>query len=200
MSDQSTQDTRPVCVLVAGSIAAGKSTAIRNSAYADFPIVDPDEFKKIHPAYDPMDPGPVHAWSMVQAGLLRGLYVAGRISHIQDGTGSNLVKYRARILEAQAAGFRVIVLWVQCSLENALLRDKSKRRGREVGAAMIRHKYPKVLATMAAVADEVDEVIVIDTNPKKAPEAEVPDSDEELKRWMDEIGAGGDAADAYGLD
>ncbi len=166
MADQNTQatDARPLCVLIAGSIAAGKSTAIRNSAYSDLSIVDPDEFKKMHPEYDPMNPHPVHAWSQLQAGRLRGLYIAGRISHVQDGTGSNLEKYQRRITEAHAAGFRVVILWVQCTLKNALIRDKSKARGREVGETMIRHKYPKVLETMAAVASEVDDVIVIDSN------------------------------------
>jgi predicted ABC-type ATPase len=155
---------QPTVVLIAGSIAAGKSTAIRNSEYADWPIVDPDEFKKMHPEYDPMNPHPVHAWSQLQAGRLRGEYISGRISHVQDGTGSDLEKYRRRITEAKAAGFRVIILWVQCTLENALIRDKSKTRGREVGETMIRHKYPKILETMAAVADEVDAFTEIDTN------------------------------------
>ena len=156
---------RPTLVMTAGSIASGKSHAIRASKWTHLPVVDPDVFKKSHPLYTDKDPsGPgnsIHIWSQVEAAELHARYLEGGISHILDGTGSNLGNYLAVIARARSFGFRIVILWAQCSLATAIRRDI--KRPRTVGADKVRVKYPKVIRTMAIACPLVDEVCAINT-------------------------------------
>jgi len=164
MADQSTRK-RPTLVMTAGSIASGKSHAIRASQWAHLPIVDPDVFKKDHPDYSTKEPsGPgncIHIWSQREAALVHAAFLEDRTSHILDGTGSNLGKYLAVIKRARARGFRIVILWAQCSLATAIRRDI--RRERTVGEAKVRAKYPQVLRTMSIACSIVDQVCSINT-------------------------------------
>ena len=170
MADQS---TRPIAVFTAGTAASGKSTALRSTEWAGLPVVDPDQFKPLHPDYDPKAPELVHEWSKVEASKLRRKYLTDGVTHVVDGTGAKPASFCARIEEARAAGFSIKVLWVQCDLRVAL--DRNAARERSVKPEVLRGQAAAIPFTMAIATDIVDEIRVVDTNPKQT-----------FEEWMNE--------------
>ena len=152
-------------IITQGLPAAGKSTIIKRD-YAEARVISPDVWKERHPDYDRLNPGPLHHWSKVeaekewQAVLAEGPETPETV--IYAGTASQVTSASKRIIEAQAAGFRVVLVQVLVSIETSLKRDALRGvNGRTVGRKVIVEKAQELATAREVLSSIVDEVRVV---------------------------------------
>ena len=146
-------------VFLMGSPASGKSTVGRRM-FPDAFIIDPDEYKKMIPGYDPKNPGVVHKESSKIAE--HEFQMAIRDEHdtiLVDGTGSNAEKMIRRMTEARIPGWEVVLLYVVCPLAVCLARNEARER--TVDREMLIQKFLDIRYAFDAVAPHADIVKVI---------------------------------------
>ena len=146
-----------------GLPAAGKSSWIAANLEETHTIIDPDAIKETHADYDPSNPHALHAWSQeIVEGLWADALAAGAGQWVVDGTGTNAEKMVRRISEARAAGYRVELVYVTCTLETSLRRNAA--RPRVVPPAVVKAKALDISTSFSIVAPHADTVQVVDNN------------------------------------
>jgi predicted kinase len=119
----------PTAFFMMGGPGSGKSFIRKtDSAMASLTVVDCDNFKMAHPDYDPKNPGALHEWSSIECTKAFYRALSGTDSFVYDGTGTNAEKQIEWMMQARAAGFRVEVVFVRCSLNVALARNAARER------------------------------------------------------------------------
>lgn len=156
-------NTPATVVFSMGLPAAGKSTWISENLADTHTIIDPDAVKESHADYDPKNPHALHAWSQeIVEGLWADALVTGAGLWVVDGTGTNAEKMVRRINEARAAGYRVELVYVTCSLETSLRRNAA--RPRVVPPAVVKAKALDIATSFDLVSPHADAVTVVDNN------------------------------------
>ena len=152
-----------IVVFSMGLPAAGKSTWIAAHLSDTHTVLDPDAVKEAHPDYNPASPHELHAWSqeVVEAEWQAAL-AGGAGLWVMDGTGTNAEKMVRRINEAKAAGYRVELVYVRCTLETSLQRNAA--RTRVVPPAVVRAKALDISTSFEIVAPHADAVTVINND------------------------------------
>jgi len=165
MSNANNNDTNTV-VFTMGLPAAGKSTWVAANLAETHTIIDPDAVKESHADYDPANPHALHAWSqeIVEGQWSEALATASGL-WVVDGTGTNSEKMVRRINQARAAGYRVELVYVACSLATSLRRNG--QRARIVPEHVVRSKARDITTSFELVAPHADAVTVINTDAKK---------------------------------
>ena len=150
-------------VFTQGLPGAGKSTVIANR-YGDCTIIDPDAFKKMHPDYDPKNPGLVHEWSKEQSEAMFRRLLAERAEGpiVVDGTGTNAEKIVRRMREAAAAGYETELVYVKVRIETAI--ERNAKRARTVPEALIREKAEDIEVAHEIAAREATRAVVVDND------------------------------------
>jgi len=149
-------------IFMLGAPASGKSTVAR-IRYPNAFFIDPDEYKKLHPLYDPKDPSKVHQWSAKKAQSAFSDALANRDSPlVVDGTGTNSERLVYQMNKARSEGYRIILLFVVASLKTCLKRNH--KRERSVSDTLVISKYETVGTSFQLVAPYADDVIVIRTD------------------------------------
>lgn len=143
-------------IFTIGGPASGKSTVL-SALFNGAPVLDCDSIKETHPAYDPKDPGALHVWSREELKKRFFETVEGDASFAYDGTGCNVTRMIEWITIARNNGFEIVLLYVTCSLEEALRRNAA--RDRNVPTEIVAAKHAVVAECFAAVRDTADEVI-----------------------------------------
>ena len=149
-------------VFTAGLPGAGKTTFLKSTEFAGFPVVDCDEIKKLHPDYDPKNPGLVHAWSQAEARRLQFRYMSENVSFVIDGTGTNIERYLGWFSEARELGYEVVVIYVKVKLETSLKRNA--KRERVVPVDIIMQKAGIIDEAMDLLGSVADEFIVVNND------------------------------------
>jgi len=153
----------PTVVFSMGLPAAGKSTWVNANLSETHTILDPDAVKESHPDYDPKDPQALHAWSQeIIESRWADVLARGAGQYVLDGTGTNAEKMVRRMLEARAAGYRVALVYVRCTLATSLKRNAA--RARVVPEDVVRGKARDISTAYAIVAPVADSVEVIDND------------------------------------
>ena len=152
-----------IVVFSMGLPAAGKSTWIAANLGDTHTVLDPDAVKESHPDYDPATPHELHVWSqeIVEAQWQAAL-TAGAGLWVMDGTGTNAEKMVRRINEAKAAGYRVELVYVRCTLKTSLQRNAA--RARVVPPAVVKAKALDISTSHEIVAPHADAVTIIDND------------------------------------
>lgn len=145
-------------VFTMGAPGSGKSTEAAR-LYPTATIIDPDEFKKNLPGYDPKNPGLVHEESARLAEEAFQQAIRGTGLFVMDGTGSNAERMMRRMTEAKAQGFEVILLYVACPLGVCLARNR--RRERSVPDSLVISKHQDIRYAFEAVAPLADNIRVV---------------------------------------
>ena len=157
------EGTAPEMVFTMGLPAAGKSTYVERALAATHNVIDPDEVKKTLPGYDPKNPMTTHAESKaITDRMFADALDSGDGLHVVDGTGCKPEKMIKRIQRSRAAGFTVRLVYIECSLDNSLLRNS--QRERLVPEHVIREKATQIEASYAAIKDYADSVRVVNTD------------------------------------
>jgi predicted kinase len=128
----------PEMIFVIGLPGAGKSHWVSEN-YADYHIIDPDSMKQSDPNFNPRLPGMAHRWSKRQAAQLFVEALrqrSGQWAYV--GTGANFSSLLGRITLAKTYGFRVGLVYIQCSLDTALARNAARERA--IAEGIIREK------------------------------------------------------------
>ena len=165
---------QPIAILTQGLSGSGKSyylnLLIKNQQ--DFILIDSDQWIQSHPDYDPKNPQELYPWAKAQANAAHKSALENRQSFILDGTMSEAHQV-SRIHEARAAGFRVLVLTVDVSLEIAL--HQNAMRERNVPEEVVRGKALTMQDAIQAVREHADGGWIITRDSL--------DSDARISRW-----------------
>ena len=153
-------------ILTQGLPAAGKSTVIERE-FSGSLVVSPDAIKETHPDYDRNHPEPLHLWSKEVAEVQwTQALEAGPETHpviVYDGTSSHIPGTAARIRSAKAAGYRVVLVRVEVSLETSIERNRIRGiEGRSLSEKVIREIAADLAKATEVLSALVDEVRVID--------------------------------------
>lgn len=154
--------SRGEMIFTMGAPGAGKSY-IADREYGDtYNLIDADEFKEMLSSYDPDDPSACHEWSSRMADRLfgRALDEGGR--WIWTRTGSTTEELIRDMLAAANAGFEVKLLYVRCSLETSLRRNR--RRERTVPEDIVREKARTITDSFRAAREIADGAEIIDND------------------------------------
>lgn len=155
--------TKKQIIFTAGLPGSGKSTTILNSKFKNLPIVDCDEFKKTHPAYEPKNITlELHDWSKRKARELHFELLSKGESFIVDGTGTNLEKYLRWFQEGRELGFEIVVLYVKVRTATSIQRNF--KRERSVPVSLIVKKAGIIDQCMEILGSIADEYIVVKTD------------------------------------
>ena len=156
------ESQRSLMVFAMGLPAAGKTTKVR-ALYPEAVRIDPDLFKERHPNYDPTHPELLHTWSMDRAEAKFEEALDSRcFDFIIDGTGTNSDRMVRRMKRASAAGFRVALVYVRCTLETSIRRNAARERN--VPEHVIRAKALDIATAFELAAPYADSVHVIENN------------------------------------
>lgn len=152
---------QPTATFMMGGPASGKTRA-RNAMFQGVEILDCDEIKKELPGYDPKNPSAVHELSATI--LNRRFYttLGTGAPFVYDGTGTNAEKYARLFSEARAAGYRVQLVYVPCTLSVAL--ERNAKRDRTVPEAIVREKYESIEFAFEILSRRADVVTVINAD------------------------------------
>lgn len=149
-------------VFTAGLPGAGKSFIIKNSEFSNLPIVDCDEFKKLHKDYDPKNPSLVHDWSVKMARHQQFEYLGQGIDFIIDGTGTNVEKYLKWFQEARELGYTITVVYVKVKLSTSIKRNE--KRDRSVPVELILEKAQVINQCMNILGSIADKYQIIEND------------------------------------
>jgi len=144
-------------VLMMGAPGAGKSF-IADREFPNMLKLDADDIKQTHPDYDPKHPEEVHLWSMKVYDEKAEKLFAGNETFLLDGTGANSDNLLGRVYQARENGFKVVLVYVVCSLKTAIKRNEE--RPRTIPEHVVISKHKSVKYSFEIVAPEVDEVKV----------------------------------------
>lgn len=145
----------PTAIFTLGLPAAGKSTVI-SATYAESHVVlDCDSIKESHPAYDPANPGALHAWSKSVLAERFAEVLAAGVPFVYDSTGTDTERMSAGMSAARAAGFRVIIEMVTVPLHVSIERNLT--RDRRVPLPIIITKAGQVRAAFSTLAADACE-------------------------------------------
>ena len=190
--------TKPVMVFTAGAPGAGKTYTLHRlfgletiEMLDTVEMLDLDTVMKSHDEFDETAPAALYGrndayqWANAkverkfQTILRKPRHVDGRGRIVCfDGTGTHVDRQLRRMREAKDAGFTVVQLYVEVSLETALRRNAERERTvpEHVLAAYLDRLDGAVEATMSA-PDLVDTAIVMNN-----------DSDDEFQSGVDRWG------------
>jgi predicted kinase len=149
-------------VFMMGLPAAGKSTFVAATFRSSHHVIDPDAIKAMHPEYNPACAFRVHDWSTEVAEVLFNAALAAGGQWLLDGTGSNAEAMVRKMNLARAAGFRVRLVFVKCSLETSLSR--AAKRTRKVPVSVITEKARNISTSFNLVAPFADVVEVVEND------------------------------------
>lgn len=142
-----------------GGPAAGKSSTIKK-LFSDVEVLDCDQFKITHPLYNPKAILPeVHSWSSLECSRAFFAKVSTGEDFVLDSTGTNAEKMVAWINTARAAGYEIHLVYVTCSLSEALKRNAARERN--VPEDVVRDKYSTIAVSFEIVSKYADHVEVI---------------------------------------
>ena len=171
-----------VCTMMGGGSAAGKGS-IQKSGVADLPdaqhspVIDADELKKRIPEYtdtafseDHNKAASMgHEESSAMAKRAFDAAIANGYNFTLDGTGDgNVEGMIGKIKKAQANGYKVKGCYVTCPTELAVKRNAARSQtdeyNRLVPESEVRKIHAKVSKAFEAVAKQMDECKVYDTD------------------------------------
>lgn len=147
-------------VFMMGASGAGKGhvKGLKYLQHAGFRNLDSDEFKKLHPDYDPDQPFKVHQWSKqileseFQKTILKG------DAFVLDGTGTD-GNYQRQMTQAKAQGYRIFLVYVSTPLNVSLYRNRN--RNRFVQESVVMDIYARVMDSFRQLRRLADKVKVI---------------------------------------
>jgi predicted kinase len=154
-----TTETNNTVYFMVGGPAAGKST-VRAKLLPNIPTIDVDDYNNRHPAYDPKNMVPeVHAHAKVEA--MRAFYaqLATGETFVFDSTGTNVEKMVGMINAAHEAGYTVAVVYVSCTLADAL--ERNQKRERRVPESIVRDKHSTVGIVFDIISKYADTIQVM---------------------------------------
>jgi predicted kinase len=156
--EATSKTNRATLVLMVGGSGCGK-TRVRKERYPDLAVVDCDDIKASHPDYDPKNPSALHEWSSREALKVMLTQIGCGFSVVYDSTGTNLDKLSMFATLARAAGMKVHAVYVTCSVETALRRNRA--RARSVSDAVVREKHAAAAMTWPVLRTLVDSAEVL---------------------------------------
>ena len=153
---------KPILYLLAGAAGSGKSYVRKNILNLTCQTIDADEFKKLHPDYDPKNPSIVHEWSSIQAARAFNKALATGDTFIYDGTGTKTEKYLTMIEAAHAAGFEVSLTYVKVKLATSLKRNSERER--TVPDLLVREQHDALRYSIPTLSNSVDIFQIIEND------------------------------------
>lgn len=159
-----TNTTEKTMIFLMGLPASGKTTFARAN-FSTFAFCDSDEFKMVHPDYDPERPSELHEWSCTFEEALFLHSVVTNENWVIDGTGTNSEKMVRRIKMAQANGFTAKLVYVTVSLATSLKRNAARER--KVPEDVLTSKALDIATSFELVAPYADVVVVVDNEDAK---------------------------------
>ena len=152
--------TTKKAILTQGLPGAGKSWVLgKNYNLEDYTVIDPDEIKKEKADYNDKQPEIYHEWSKAEAKFRMAAAIHKEENLVIDGTGTNVEKMAQWMIELQAAGYEVELLYVKVKLQTAL--DRNTARPRVVPAEIIYEKYETITTAFEILASIANTVTVI---------------------------------------
>lgn len=183
-------------VFLMGTAGSGKSK-VKYQKYLNkfnYVNIDPDEYKKKHPEYDPNNPAKLHEWSsdMRDKELERVLTNGKGEPFILDGTGANVQNLASRVEKAIEVGYYTFLLWVYVPLEVSYFRNRN--RDRFVSEKVIANQAEGTRNTFETLKRRVykahtvfnyekDDVVDAEEDQKNYP---APQSSRPPRPWMEE--------------
>lgn len=146
--------------LMIGGPASGKSTIRSHKIRPDIPVVDCDEILKTHHNYDPKNILPeVHEWASLESKKEFCKRISEGGSFVYDSTGTNLEKMIYFINLAHSVGMKVKIIYVRCSLQEALKRNQARER--TVPEHVLREKYSTINIAFDVLSGYADAAEVV---------------------------------------
>ena len=142
-----------------GGAAAGKSTTVKaNKLERDDNIrVDCDSIKERLPEYNPKHVENIHEESSAVAKQIKSIAVDNGYSVVDDGTGDGSIEsMQKKIRRLKQKGMPVNGIYVTCPLEDALNRNKLRRRS--VIDDVVKTTHKKVSEILPEIASEFDDL------------------------------------------
>lgn len=167
----------PVCIMMMGGPASGKSTMVR-SFYANldgFVMTDADDVKAMLPEYRVAVKSKArnaanmaHEESSYVVKQIRAKAIAGRYNLVIDGTGSKTKSYEAAIEQLRKQGYSIKLLMADVPVGVGVNRAarRASKTGRYVPREFLERSYDNIQAGFEKVSRLVDESVVFDTNVK----------------------------------
>lgn len=151
-------------VFMMGQPAAGKSTVANQMFGKTHVFIDCDAIAATHPDYDPKNPemnSILYRWSSKESERVFDAAIEVGTGHwVVDGTGANAERMVKGMQRATAAGFTVKLLYVTCSLEESIRRNRT--RSRTIREGVITEKAALIATSFELVSPYASEVIVVD--------------------------------------
>lgn len=149
-------------VFMIGAGGSGKSYSLAQSQYAQLAVVNSDNFIEASPEWvgngGNKEAHELHHWASDLMEVQWAEMLAGESSFVLDGTGKTRANVEARMAQARANGFQVVIFWVYAPLEVCLHRNTL--RARQVPAEVIVEAWTKVKSNFPHYRKAADEVTV----------------------------------------
>jgi len=146
---------KPIYVLVAGSVGAGKSFII-NKFLSDTDVIDPDDFTKSLGNETYNSSNVAKSMSLVRKAVKDKLNK--KESFVQQGTSANLQNTIKKLIQAKKAGFKTVLLYVSAPIEQAFeqiqQRVKKGGHGKDIDFKKIDKTYKGSKLTFKALTGE----------------------------------------------
>ena len=115
-------------ILYIGLPGSGKTTHLHNSNIDGYKVVSADELKQAHPDYNPLEPEPIHKWSVIEAEKLMNKYSDEGLDICMDSGGVNK-SYSLRIISMlKKKGYQIRLIHMDTPLDVCLERNRNRER------------------------------------------------------------------------
>lgn len=152
----------PEIIFTMGLPGAGKSSWVALH-YPSYHRIDVDDIQQTHPLYTPYAPSLQYPWAKARAqAIFREALRLREGQWVYVGTGANLHNLLRRMTLARSHGYRVGLVFVDCSLTAALQRNASRERS--VAETVIYMKDLHIKENFAHAARYADFTIHVDNN------------------------------------
>lgn len=147
--------SKPLYILVAGAIGAGKSTVV-SKYLSEIEVVDPDIYTMQlgSGVYDDKNV----ATSMAMTKAMVKQMLEGDKSFIQQGTSANLQSSLNKMMEAKKKGFETVLLYVDTPLEKSIKNVANRTDRNSIPTYKVERTHNGALLTYQVFTDTIKDM------------------------------------------